>query len=64
MENVTRVINEKADSIKITKGQRGAVGYELKMHFDLSISIDESIETVKEAKDKLEKQLGITDEEV
>ena len=55
--STTTIRHDKADSIKIVKGQKDSYGYEIDMHFDLSANTTEAITKVMEIKKSLEEKL-------
>ncbi len=61
--DTVKVINAKQDSLKITRGQRGSVGYEIKIHFDsLPEELDKAIEQIKKIRARLDTEFGIEEQ--
>lgn len=56
----THIINERADSVKLIKGQRGSFGYEVKIHGELlsEEGLTKVLDKLKEVTSKLEESFS------
>ena len=57
-----KVVPEKQDTIKVTRGQRGGVGWEFEIHGDITTETGriEILDAIKKTKEKLEALVGST----
>lgn len=57
-EQVTRIINEKTDSISINRGMTGKLGFSVKIYGNITREGDAMLKTVKEYVNKVNTHLN------